>query len=727
MQNNLGQVVLVKDINPNINEDSTPQSSFPYKLTELNGQLYFSANDGENGRELWKSDGTTEGTNLVKDINPDESDDAYLYDIYPYEFVEFDDKLYFSDRTEENGTELWVSDGTTGGTNLVKDINPGVSDNGFAYGSYIYNFIEFNNKLYFSADDGENGDELWKSDGTTGGTNLVKDINPGVSDDGSAYDSNPRDFIEFNDKLYFAANDGENGKELWVTDGTTEGTQLAVDISPGMSDDSSAYVSYPGDFIEFNDKLYFSASDGENGRELWVTDGTPQGTNLVKDINPGESDDGFVNGSSPRDFIELNNKLYFSADNEENGRELWVTDGTPEGTNLVKDINPNVSNSGLAYGSDPSRFIEFDNKLYFAASDGENGYELWVTDGTTEGTQIVADIASDSGNYKGNYDSSFPRDFIEFNGKLYFSASNNKYGRELWATDGTTEGTQLVADINPGKDDNGYAYKSFPRNLTIVDDELLFSANNGVNGGELFKLVFDDATNIITGDDLANSIVGSDFADRIEGLDGNDTLDGGKGDDTLIGGKGNDVLRGGAGMGNDRLVGGDGEDRLQGDNGNDILLGGKGNDTLGGGNGNDTLTGGAGMGNDSLVGGDGEDRLHGDNGNDILLGGDGKDFLNGGNGNDTLTGGDGKDTLAGAAGDDVLTGGDGEDLFILETGSGTDRITDFDLGSDRLGLRGLSYEDLTFDARTILAGDEVSATLNGVNTQNLIADDFEVI
>ena len=100
-------------------------------------------------------------------------------------------------------SELWISDGTTAGTKLVKDINPGTKSSGFRYS------IFYNGKLYFNANNGTDGDELWESDGTTDGTKLVKDIFSGANN------SNPSNFVIYNNKIYFHANDGINGRELW--------------------------------------------------------------------------------------------------------------------------------------------------------------------------------------------------------------------------------------------------------------------------------------------------------------------------------------------------------------------------------------------------------------------------------------------------------------------------------------------------------------------------------
>ncbi len=573
--------------------------------------------------------------------------------------------------------ELWVSDGTANGTKLLADINPN-SGSSYVGGDFRKSTVKFNDKLYFTADDGEHGEELWVSDGTTDGTQLIKDIRPG----NDYYGSEParsytRNLTEFNDKLYFTANDGEHGDELWVSDGTTNGTQLVKDIRLGAKkyDDDYfyAYGSDAGNLIEFNDKLYFTANDGEHGDELWVSDGTTDGTNLVKDIRPGTGEYGF-NGSGAGSFTEYKGKLYFSADDGEHGRELWVSDGTTEGTNLLLDIYPGIRN-GYVNDSTPRDFIEYDGKLYFTA-DSEHGKELWVTDGTTEGTSLAVDI------YPGKSDegfaySSFPTDLTEFKGKLYFSADDGEHGRELWVSDGTTAGTSLVEDIYPGKNNYGEANDSYPSNLFVFNDELLFTADNGEVDTELFKLTFDDLT-IINGTGDRDELLGNDGADQIKGLSGKDTLDGGAGNDTLLGD--------------------DGEDKLFG-----------------------------GVGDDYLFGGDGQDNLSGGIGNDTLLAGDDRDKLFGGAGKDSLRGGEGNDTLGGGSDDDTLIGGDGNDLFILKAARGEDRIIDFESGIDYLGLsEGLVFEDLSFYGDRISVENQLIATLDGVDTASLTTDDFEI-
>jgi Ca2+-binding RTX toxin-like protein len=130
-------------------------------------------------------------------------------------------------------------------------------------------------------------------------------------------------------------------------------------------------------------------------------------------------------------------------------------------------------------------------------------------------------------------------------------------------------------------------------------------------------------------------------------------------------------------------------------------------------------------GDDTLIGGIGNDFLDGGNNKDILLGEDGEDSLIGGAGDDILIGEGGDDTLDGNAGFDILTGGDGADVFVIRLEAETDIVVDFDSASDRLGLAdGLQFNDLSFAGQTILSGEEVLATLNGISTDQLTSRSF---
>jgi len=382
------------------------------------------------------------------------------------------DKLYFSSNDSESGNELWVSDATLTGTKMVKDIYAGKNKYGNVYSSAPDNLTVMNNKLYFSASD-ENGRELWVSDGTDAGTKMVKDIYAVKNKSGYAYSSAPYNLTVMNNKLYFIASD-ENGRELWVSDGTDAGTKMVKDIHAGKNSYGLAYSSHPNKFTVMNNKLYFSA-DNENGRELWVSDGTDAGTKMVKDIHAGKNIYGIAYSSSPDSLTVMNNKLYFRAENA-NGQELWVSDGTDAGTKMVKDIYAGKNKYGNVYSSTPMNLTAINNKLYFRAKNA-SGHELWVSDGTDAGTKMVKDIYAGKDSY-GNVNESSPNSLTVMNNKLYFRAKNAS-GHELWVSDGTDAGTKMVKDIYAGIN------TSNPTNLTLMNNKLYFSARD-LNGEKVW-------------------------------------------------------------------------------------------------------------------------------------------------------------------------------------------------------------------------------------------------
>ena len=600
---------------------------------------------------------------LVKDISSSGSS-------YPRLLTEANDKLYFA-----VGGELWISDGTSDGTQLLAE------PSGFANSPPTPSeLIEFNDKLYFVAENGSNGQELFVSDGTSEGTQLLVDINPTLRPAGSFRYSyfvpRPQNLVVFEDKLYFEADDDENGREVWVSDGTAEGTQLLVDLNPGA--DSSFYFinSSRRNFEELDGKLYFAAGNNEIGEELFVTDGTAEGTQLVADIRPNDNpgSGSYFNGigSNPLFLSELNGKLYFTAIESENSGGVFVSDGTAEGTQL----------SDLAAGSvsfNPSYAIEFNGKIYFSGKTDEVDEELFVTDGTIKGTQLVADIRSNDNPSSDSYindTGSYPFGFVEFNGKLYFSATTDEVGLELFVTDGTPEGTQLVADINPG------ANSSDPSELTVFGDELFFVADNGETGKELFKLTFDDT---VTPTQPLNPIIQTLNNDNLVGTDGDDEIAGDGGNDGITGEGGNDFIDG----------------KL----GNDVLNGGAGSDTLDGGAGTDTtvyqfapaaVTVSLGEGEALGTGSDGYGSTDSLANLENIIGSEFDDNLTGNSSNNSLTGRGGNDAISGLAGDDFLTGstgadtisgGSGSDLFVyLNANEGGDTIADFAVGTDKIAV-----------------------------------------
>lgn len=434
--------VMVKDINPGTG------NSNPSNFTIVGATLYFLADNGTNGKELWKTDGTTAGTVMVKDINPGTSQGPYNYTY----IVAMGTNVYFIATDGATGYELWKSDGTSGGTVMVKDI---VAGSGTAFPGYTNYVAVIGSTLFFSASTSSTGYELWKTDGTSGGTVMVKDIYSGAST------SNLQYFSVVGSTLFFTATEGTNGEELWKSDGSAGGTVMVKDIYPGASSSSTTYL-YP-----FNGSLIFRANNGTNGHELWKSDGTSGGTSMITDIYSG-SNDGY-----PANFFLFNSTLYFTATTSANGEELWKTDGSTAGTTMVKDINSGSSGSGC------SLFTAAGSVFYFSAYTSANGTELWKSDGTTGGTAMVRDINTGT-------TSSGPTNLGYVNGTLFFNASAVRngfnWGDEPWKTDGTSAGTLMVNDLNP------LTGSSSPVNFFGLNGISLFAAGTPTTGQELYQI-----------------------------------------------------------------------------------------------------------------------------------------------------------------------------------------------------------------------------------------------
>jgi ELWxxDGT repeat protein len=411
-------------------------SSNPSNLTVGSNILYFTANDGSTGSQLWKSDGTVANTTRLTNINPGNFNPANL--------TVFNNKLYFSANDGSKGTELWVYDGTQ--AQIVSDINPNSGS------SNPSNLTVVGNKLFFTADDGTNGQELWQYNGTTSA--IVKDIYPGVNS------SNPFNLTNVNGQLFFTANNPTYGTELWSSDGTQNGTQV-IDIRTGTLSSS------PNNLTSMGSTLYFTANNGTSGFEVWKYQGGA--ASLVKDATTG-------NNSVPPEYLTaVGNTLYFVKSNDNFQAELWKSDGTANGTTRVKNDTTQAPNIGVG----PTDLTAVGNTLYFVTYDTTSGIELWKTDGTDNNTVLVKDISA--GNNSNNQpNDSVPTSLVNFNSTLYFAASDGS-SREVWSSDGTVSGTRKFSNIYT----TGIAD---PAKLTVVGTRLFFTATNGTNGTELWAI-----------------------------------------------------------------------------------------------------------------------------------------------------------------------------------------------------------------------------------------------
>lgn len=483
-------VSLVKDINPG------SASSEIMHVTVIDGRLVGTANG-----QVLLSDGTTAGTRSYITRGPSDGTNAGKPMKCGSEIV------FKAEKIETGGHQMSRLRFTDLGVSTLW-INPNNSDAGWNPnpGSVRIGDIAVDNlSLYVSGNLFATGSELCSYaynpnnsqdnpsvDGFVycwTGPKLVRDINP-------SGDSNPKNFKTLNGKTYFTAYNGTNGDELWVTDGTSAGTTLVKDIWPGTN------TSGISAFVLMNSKLYFTADDGVKGRELWVTDGTTAGTVMVRDINIRNGQTLALIGSpnsessNPTGLHVWKNKLYFSASNGTGGQELWSSDGTSAGTVLIKDINPNGGSnpknfSGyIRQGQDPvTNQIVNQQYLSFAANDGTTGEELWRTDGTAAGTVLLKDV-------KAGTAGSSPSELRGLNTSTtagavsythyYYSAIGGNNGRELWEFHPLTN---THKKISPAVAPNPDPLKDSGRwPWVAMGTALYFYANFDSNGGELWKV-----------------------------------------------------------------------------------------------------------------------------------------------------------------------------------------------------------------------------------------------
>jgi len=468
----------------------------------LNGVSYFPFDDGEHGRELWRSDGTDAGTRMVSDLSTGAN--PYLYPI-----VAGATRVYYYSQGPKY-RELFESDGTPAGTHIVNQ--PGTRWTGSS--SATPTIITSGDVAFFGADDIDHGDEPWITDGTEGGRHMIANLEPDL-----AVSSSPSKFFAGADRLYLTAQSND-GPMIWRTDGTAEGTVPVL---------STPDATLPVPFGIAGNTLYLD----NDFFELWKTDGTPEGYKKLVTAQPG---------LDIHDATTVNGQFYFF----DNNRQLWTTDGTPAGTTRLISLPMQsrrviglagrayfITTEGIVFATDgtlsgtrsiargsggSTPLFPFAGSLFTfsGASQGSQLWrvsgsagdaamihhseassygppvavigttmlfpgrqlstrqeQLWKTDGTAAGTAVVKEFAS----------TTFPRldKIVSLGSRAVFTADDGVHGTEPWVSDGTPDGTKLLRDIGPG------ALQAGITEFAVADGIAYFNADDGLHGLELWQ------------------------------------------------------------------------------------------------------------------------------------------------------------------------------------------------------------------------------------------------
>ena len=297
------------------------------EVVAYKGKVYFDANDGNYGEELWVYDTTGNIAMRLTDISAGASS-SFISSIAVYDTL-----VYFSAYTPATGQELYAYNPTTNSTTLVSDIETGTGS------SSPNNLTVIGNKLYFSASTTSFGRELYSYNGLN--VMRLTDVAAGNLSTITNYSIGQRIIAGFNNKIYFAGNDGTNFGHLYAYDPATGNTALVYKTNPTGNSNIS-------NILTAKNRIYFNADNGVNGNELWMYKGTGV-PSMVADIYTGAV------SSNPAEFLQMGINVYFRAADSANGTELFMlSDSTLSVKNITfnADVkvypNPTTGNATLA-------------------------------------------------------------------------------------------------------------------------------------------------------------------------------------------------------------------------------------------------------------------------------------------------------------------------------------------------------------------------------------------